>query len=664
MSAVTAVLLDPVTLAEDVVLDESWGRAWQDQLNEPGSGSLNIQVDDADRAGIAWQSLILLKLDAVAAWTMVVEAFDRHSLTAGEEADQFEQLTGRGLLSEWDRASMFPPYALDRRPYADQRVLGWSDPSYAEHVHPNAVVNDPALFEGRPEDWPDDTAQWIWSQDTSAGAPVGPVFFWTRFTSADARRVAIWAAADDRFRLFLDGVPILSDEAGYYRGTASQVELELSAGDHFIAVGANNENAAQAGFLFALMTIQPNGDITSSGIVSDATWRQLAYPADDPPGIRVGQAIRVFLEEAQDRGELTGWTLDFTDDEDSDGNTWDGFHNFPVPVGLDGLSLLRQLSEAYCEVSAAPAARVLRAWNLGGRGSVLATALEPGSEAGNEVSGNLVELGHQGQGKVVNVLLIRYGNGFTTVDHAGSIAIHGRQVGHLRLEGVSDKAEAENIGAKLLDVQAWARVATTATTDPEDSADIPFVDYGVGDWILCPDETGAAISQRVRALTVSEDEVGLAGYTHELRDVMLELDDLYQRVLKRANLGSLGGRSDSSNFVDPNPVPRLTAPVEQPDRFTILDGTPSGTISPIYRFRGGARNTRVRIDATGPGTADTVLSPRRNGVNYGPVITLPAADTSVEVAEGEQFHAGDELQIDLITAGGHTGVVVTVVTAR
>ena len=643
-------------------LDESWGRTWQEQLSSEGAGSVNLQKDDPDRSSIAFGQPIKFTLDAVDVFTIVVEAFEGRFREQEEEQGQYDQITGRGLMGEWDRGLVYPPLGPGLQPVGTVRTLGWQDPTYVSSGHPLVVVQSPTLF-GPPDGWPNDAADWIWDRDTSGGAPVGPVFFWHSFSLGVDTRCQLWSTADDRHRLFVDGVPVTSDEAGGYHGQATHAEVFLSAGNHVIAAAANNENAGHAGLRVSLMIANDDGTLTPLGVNSDGSWHCLGYPAADP-GTNAGQALRTLLAEAQARGELPGWTTGFDDVHDSDGNVWDGPFQFPFDLGIDLLSAIKQLAEAYCDVAAAPASRTLYAWNLGGRGSVTAHTLTPGSSGTNVVHGNLTSLSHQAQGRVTNRLLVFYSGGPPFVlNHTGSQAIHGIQSAPLRLDAVTDHAEAVRIATGLIEQEAFARVATSASMDPEGTSDIPYVDFFVGDWVNAPSQDGTVTSQRVRAVTVKEDDQGLAGYDIEANDILLETDDLLRRHLKRAANGALGGRTAAASFTAPAGPPMLAAPVTEIPPFTILDGTPNGTLSPGYEMRAASRLTGGVFKANGTGSSNSVVDVFANGTHVG-TLTLPAASTRVEAQFTTDWLPGDTCQVRATTMGGHTGMQVQLRTTK
>lgn len=106
-------------------------------------------------------------------------------------------------------------------------------------------------------------------------------------------------------------------------------------------------------------------------------------------------------------------------------------------------------------------------------------------------------------GGVVNVLLVRWANGYVEV--AGTISPRRREA-FLSL-GRAPSAERATFEAQK-HLVTTPREKVTVTTEPSGSADQPYVGYGVADTITVPDMAGTGQSRRVRSLTVSEDDDG------------------------------------------------------------------------------------------------------------------------------------------------------------
>lgn len=107
-------------------------------------------------------------------------------------------------------------------------------------------------------------------------------------------------------------------------------------------------------------------------------------------------------------------------------------------------------------------------------------------------------------GGVVNVLLVRWADGFVEVV-AGTISPRRREA-FLSLGRSPSAARATAEAQKHLVTAPREKV--TVATEPAGSADQPYVGYGVADTIGVPDMAGANQSRRVRSLSVTEDDEG------------------------------------------------------------------------------------------------------------------------------------------------------------
>lgn len=369
-------------------LDESFARTWQDQLNDAGSGQLSLQNDDPDLADCGLRRIVRFDLDDEPAFAMIIESKRRQSTAAGEEADENTDLTGRGTLALWERMVVYPEAPLSWSPFADDRLFTFAAIGFDDSGWSPVVVTPEAGNYGEIADWPDPTAAWVWDRDNDGVgvySPLGDVYLRKAFTTVDEQTVEVRGAADDAFDAYLDGVRILT-EGPVFIGQSQSTQLGLSAGDHVLAVKARNNNTLKAGFRLTMMTVNTDATLGAVVVNTDDTWVCLGYPAT-PPGFTPGAIVRILLEEAQARGGLADVTLGFDDDVDSDGTAWPDAPDVAFRVGLDGLSVLRQLAETYVDVAMAPDELRLDAWVHDGRGAATAAVLEAGV--------NLVELTHE-----------------------------------------------------------------------------------------------------------------------------------------------------------------------------------------------------------------------------------------------------------------------------
>lgn len=650
-----------------VELDDSWGRRWQDVLKDAGEGRVNVQNDDPDAAGLDFGKIIRFDLDGEATWSMSIEGLKRRTLQV-DEADEYTSVTGGGLLAEWERSVVDPPLGPNRLPFADQRIMSYVDPSYDDVSWGTAVATTtnvgqigvaPADLQppAPPAGFPTQAALQIWDR-SSAGpsVPQGFAYFRKAFTVGSDLTVQVWAGGDDAYDIHLDGVPILSDP-GWYRGQHRHQQLELTAGTHYIAASVENQNAAKAGLWLAVVEVD-----TTTGkledvpvLVTDATWKVLGYPSEIP-GFTPGACVHQFFDEAQAQGQLSEWTIVGDRYVDAQGNPWQTIVRDAFNIGLDLVSALKQLGETHIDFEVAPARRELRIYNLGALGQSTPVVLD--------ADVNLDELVHDAQAPVANELLVRWAGGYLTVTDAASVATHGRIRAPLRLEGIAYRDVAERIATERLPALAHPRVATVAGVVPVAADDQPYTAYRVGDYLTADDETGAGRLQRVRSITVEEDENGELEFAPELRDVVLERDDLVAATIKRAANGTVGGQVQSASFVSCEAAPPLVEDLEQPPPFS-FPGTIRLKESGEYEFQSLTRIFGVVLKSVGVGTGTTTLRWKHNGTVFATSLSLVAgAVRNVDLGLDRYFERGDRLRVEATAAGGHTEVTVQFLPTR
>jgi len=365
-----------------VELDESFDRSFQDQLSNPGSGSLSVMNDDPDLALVLPGDLIRMYVNGVNAWTMLARDFDRVSLAPGEEADQFTVISGPGHLAMFDEAVMYPALGLNARPIEEDRTFNWSSLGYDDSgwAYANALVRQDGTslyYTGLPDaDWPDPTAYWIWGTGNLEIAAPGHCYFRHEFTvPAGVSKLLIYVCADAQADVFFDGARLITTTFTTANPTETRTAVvDVTPGTHLIAVNGLNDPDPEndglqnpGGFLlsaFATDTLGAQGALITN---STSSWRLADYPPS-PPGMTPGEVIRVAVEEAQARSALPGITLGFNDVTDSDGVPWSLSAEIATKVGTSVLSFFEELAGTYVDIWMSPQL-VLHAWVRGGRGT-------------------------------------------------------------------------------------------------------------------------------------------------------------------------------------------------------------------------------------------------------------------------------------------------------
>lgn len=377
-------------------LTAAFDRGWTTGVSDPGAWACTLGNEDPDLPAIDYGHYIRCELDGITALLGVVEQMDKTAISSSEEVAEVTKLAGRSALAEWDRTTIMPSTPPGSKLFSDVRRFGWMSlelldqhwPSGRRQFRQDALADGYESKHGTPLGWPDPEGWWIWSapaisyaeylppgvlapEDPPLHGP-GVSYFRNGFEVPENTEVAIYAACDDAFEMYIDGVPIGGNgNLSGWRETF-RADVTLEAGPHIAAIKAENfvrsPATNTAGLIVAIYSLDADGKDDQLLIrTGGADWERQHYPAQ-PPGFTVGAVIRLLLEEAQAQGYLVGWLLDFDDAVDSAGNPWPPHEQFSFPVGLSPLAALMQLADTHIDFLLEGDARVLRAWRYGEAG--------------------------------------------------------------------------------------------------------------------------------------------------------------------------------------------------------------------------------------------------------------------------------------------------------
>jgi hypothetical protein len=376
---------------------------FQDEAGDTGSFSLFVPVGEPyfDTDVLAIGDVVRIDVDTTPACAFEVERIRYEQIGDGELG---WTLTGPGTLAKWANAVVYPPLGVGRALFSDNRVWNFAAPELDDSLWDLAVVTEKACVGtnfGLPELFIDPDAYWIWDRLVDGGigevgsvyAPAGDCYFRTTFEKVAYGWVEMWAAADDSFEAWVDGVQVLTDP-GYYRGNVRRAKFALDAGEHNVSIRGTNQNAAKAGILNTVVEVDAAGLYGDVICRTDATWKVLAYP-DDPPGFEPTRTLRILLAEAVARGGLAGMAVDFDDTEDSDGATVATVPEFTVPIGTSLYSVIRQMSdEGHLDFRMDASTLTLHAWVKGTAGGDV-PSVSFGLPAGDAETDNVRRLVHE-----------------------------------------------------------------------------------------------------------------------------------------------------------------------------------------------------------------------------------------------------------------------------
>lgn len=581
-----AVYRRPDLVTPIVILDEAQGKQFLDQLNDTGSGRVTLKNDDVDLALVQFGDLIRFSVRGYAALTAIIEDDDATAIDPSEEAGESTTLSGRGHLAVLDEARVYPARGLNQRPTEIDRLFNWAGLDYDDTNWRTAtsmgVQSEESLWwqddEGNvfPEDWPWAASEWIWAEvGTQEWAPEGSCYFRKEFTVPEGTyRIRIYFTCDDTGQLYLDGQKLLDTDN--HGGTPNDIDgadqvIDITPGTHLIAVHGYNvvdpegdETHNPAGVLVAVFPADASGVIADSDplVTTDSSWKIVEYPPY-PPGMTLGEILRVAIEEAQDRGALEGVTLAFDDDVDSEGTPWPETPDIATKVGASYLAFIKELVGSYCDVWMAPAALELHAWVQDGRGQDRDVSFHRPADTSDPTSGNLQQLRHHTVASPGDALLVRWAGGWTEAVDDDAVETYGRRETLLSLGAVQSYDEAGRIADRQLDKFAEPRTGIVAGIKPVDDTDYPYLAFRVGDTVEIPDRDGEPSSERVIAIAVSEDDDGIVTYAPTFKDPLLDDEERWDQTMEKMADGTFRGDSQVATPVASTtyPTPTCCPPV-------------------------------------------------------------------------------------------------------
>lgn len=399
---------DPSTVL--VTLDHPLAPQWEDVVGDAGTGTCVLENDDAQVGDATYGRMLRFEQDGRAVFLAQITRREQVVLAQDEEVAEVTTVGGPGALELWSNGIVYPEAGARGKPVGDQRLLDWTSADFDDDGWRTVVVGGKigghhanAAAAGSPVSaagFPDGEAHILWAYSSTGaggagagGVPAGLAYFRKTFTVATAGWHRLFVSADDGINVVIDGVPIFAEARLWFHLETKFVDVYLSAGSHQMAIrGENLDNGNLAGnsawVLGSLYSIDEDGNLVSVVVRTDSTWKGVAFPPK-PPGMTIGRAIRVLLEEAQARGALLGWTLAFTDNADSAGQGWGDDPALSFQHGMDLYAVLKQLAETYCELDTAPAQLVLYAY-IDGFGDETSIEYQEGE--------SILALSHEGVG--------------------------------------------------------------------------------------------------------------------------------------------------------------------------------------------------------------------------------------------------------------------------
>lgn len=581
---------------------------WLDEKNGVGSASFKLGVEHPLSGSVTDGRFVAFYIGATRCYTMVVEGDPAYVESHPDDGEpQVMDVKGRNWLATLDAALVKPhPTFGFTLPFAN----GYRVWSFASEDFPNAggwapVVELYEYFDGvtvvptrrvqaieqgdppvlmlypSPVSWPwanapkngngfaptavYDPTFWV-DADGAAEEDVGFRFARGGFGLAGPQTLTVFVTADNLFMLFLDGVPILTEEDDtlVWMGW-KQVSFTLPAGFHTVGAMWENIDAPDLAFnpcglllAFVATSVYP-GDVETSLTLSllTSTAADLVesyYAADGTwPGWSVGQILGTWIPEVQAQGLIAAYDTGaetYDGNVDSEGETWaspiDSLQFIPLfamEIGRSGLDLLAKLVQTgWCD------------WH--GRADVLALDVWNQATAGVD-SGVTLQFGPVGVGNIAapiqrgiarsyaDRLIVQFGQGqFTQVDDVPAQTARGTVTEQMYSVDSPSEADAVRDGQVELGRRAvTGRPAVKVEVIPTSAADAPYEAFGVADRVTLPAEAGGTVLQQVLSIGVRQRKDGTPEYQCEINERRLSraVDSLALfRALGGKNFGSAG----------------------------------------------------------------------------------------------------------------------------
>lgn len=481
-------------------LERVWGQRWTDEQNGPGVGQFVIHAFDAQATEslLAFRNVVKFVLDGTEVAGFIIRNRTRTRVSAGEAAEKVITVSGpllNGLLAWLDVPYGFGQASPDARSfnYASLTAPGgytWTTPdasTFSSDVR--APLVDAATWPSQLTD-----AQWIWPSDAEGNHAAGDyAFFRKTFTVANDVQVVIFSTGDNSLELYVDEERIVQTHSpdSYSWFVPNRHEMTLSAGTHIIAARVDNLFVTSpAGLLVSMHELTADAEPGTRILKSDSSWECFAGPT--VPRWTHGAILRhlVVLNQTAGVTPANQVTFGFTATHDSAGVPWSTQVDVEFNVGENLLDVAMRLSEFGLDWYLGPD-MVLHAWEM--RGTDLSGSVELAEGE------NILELQVTSQDLLATRLRYRTDSGWHTEDSGAS----GVYLGFLSLGTAADDTT-----ASLLVAEAFARYAQPAAEHSMESAILPgaepYADFGVADTVSAPDEWGAVVPLRVRALTIAQ----------------------------------------------------------------------------------------------------------------------------------------------------------------
>lgn len=641
---------DPTRMID--VLPDRWDVSVLDEIGKPGAGSLSLWRHDPKLVSsptvLDWRNVVRIRINHRCVGAFLIQNKKSEMVSLEELSGETWQISGEGLRTWFHDAVVLPYGGLKPRStgsrmfsFASERGTWYKPAQWLTPVNVHQYTMDPTPsnpWGTAPAQWPDaPAAYWIWGTNSIAGAPEGYNFFRYEFTIAEitgTKSYSVFAAGDNTYQCYIDGQEVLSVEAETFSKT-TRADFELSPGAHVLAFRVRNDGgpAALIAALFQAGDAATDTPAIRLTVTGQAGWLVNSYP-DPPPGWTPGEIMLTLLAEATARGvRFPGFlTPTFTGAADSNGAVWARSLDWEFTIGTDYFEVIERLEEAVCDLWVDP--ETLKLHMYAARGTHRTTQSASVSPIMFQAGRNVLRAREEGTSDVKNTLALSTTDGWALQGGGPveSFTKYGRVEGTLST-GLSG-AVSGDVANTVFDLRALPTMASTYEIIDVDGAR-PFVDFGVGDWVLAPNAADVLTPTRILSLAVTEDvKTGTPRYATEFGTIFEDRTTRHERWLKTLSNQSLGGTvanasggmgSSASGSSAQTP---LTGPMG-------LQGLP-GPAGVVWRGPWSAAITYNQRDLVG--YAGNTWYALRTSTNVMPVAGL---DWSILAAKGGEGPKGD-----------------------
>lgn len=617
-------LVTDLPLARDIT--------WSDVMSDVGDGSFTLPGDDPNGPSL----VVGLEI-----WCFYRGTFAQHLLlqrpagrskhSAGEEAEQVWSISAPSVADELKWAKVTPFYDWDWTvepplPFVPKhRAYTFATPQYTivdtgnpaswhqavegvgateldtiRHVMIDyiTIVDGVEYVESLPApaplEWVVPEAKWIWPQaDTFVP---GYAFFATTFTVTEEQTLTFDVTADNQYKMFIDGHAVLGNDETRGWQNFERYEEVFQPGTYTLRFVARNDpwaipEANPAGLLYAVYAADNDGNVLDLIAWSSSATLSLGYPAEWP-GMTAGQIISDLFYEAQQRGLLLGWTLDFSSTTDSDGDSFPPIPEFSVPVGSSLLDVLRDLvKQGWIDFRALPG-RTLQVWNASsGYDSGISITVTGDVDTQQVESSDFEPISDV----PLSALIINYDTGTTRIDDAAAAAAWGDREEWVTVNA-STEAEAIRQGNDILAKNNQPHWSNVVGMRPTSDADAPYLGFQLGWQVDAPDILdGADVERRVVNIQMAQDENGAAEPILDLEKRVEPLEQPFNDLIEALGRGVVGSS-----------VQRNTANVTGSSSTRTRASSHSPGLTPIFQGQTirGQRKVYLPNIASGGGLAE------------------------------------------------------------